>query len=237
MELYKRGSQGEIVKKIQKVVACYPDGIYGRMTEEAVKSWQQEHGLKADGIVGPATLAKMSINAILPQPSVHQTSHNRYKKSKRKITDIIVHCTATKEGVEYTVEQIRNMHKANGWSDIGYHYIVHLDGRIDNGRDVDISGAHVSGYNSHSIGVVYIGGLENKPGVPYDKLPSKDTRTQAQKDALVSLLIDLKRLYPNAVIKGHRDYSPDKNGNGVIEPWEWLKACPCFDAKEEYKFF
>lgn len=212
---YKVGSKGEMVKKIQGVVKCYPDGVFGRLTEEAVKVWQKEHGLTDDGIVGVATLAKMF-------PAIFVL-----KKSRRKITDIVVHCTASKEGVPLTVERIREMHKANGWSDIGYHYVVDLQGDVHNGRDVDISGAHVSGHNAHSIGVVYVGGLDGGG-------KCKDTRTQAQKAALLSLLIDLKMMYPDAKISGHRDFSPDLNHNGIIEPKEWIKECPCFDAKTEY---
>lgn len=212
---YKVGAKGAMVKKIQQAVKCYPDGVFGRLTEEAVKVWQKEHGLTADGIVGVATLAKMF-------PAIFVL-----KKSRRKITDIVVHCTASKEGVPLTVERIREMHKANGWSDIGYHYVVDLQGDVHNGRDVDISGAHVSGHNAHSIGVVYVGGLDGG-GKP------KDTRTQEQKASLLSLLIDLKMMYPDAKISGHRDFSPDLNHNGIIEPKEWIKECPCFDAKTEY---
>ena len=220
MEIYKKGSRGEMVVQIQNVLHLYPDGIFGELTREAVTAWQREHGLTADGIVGPATLAKMF-------PAVAQSALG-LKKSKRKITDIVVHCTASREGVNMTVQQIRRMHiKDRGWSDIGYHYVVLLDGTIEPGRDVNIIGAHVSGYNSHSIGVVYVGGLD-KNG------KAKDTRNELQKNALLRLLMDLKKLYPGAVIKGHRDYSPDKNHNGIIEPKEWIKSCPCFDASSEY---
>ena len=203
MELYKRGSRGEVVKQIQKALNLYPDGIYGVNTEEAVKLFQSKNGLKPDGIVGPATLAKL-----IPQ---------RFKKSKRTITDIIVHCSATPEGKDYTVQDIRRWHKQQGWSDIGYHYVIYRNGHIEPGRDVDISGAHCEGHNAHSIGVCYIGGVSK------DGKTAKDTRTLAQKAALLSLLTDLKAMYPNARIVGHRDY--DTKG----------KACPSFDAKTEYK--
>lgn len=216
MELYKQGSRGEMVKRIQRVVHCADDGIWGPLTTEAVMAWQMEHGLTADGIVGPATMAKMFPSVI------------GLKKSKRVITDIVVHCTASREDVAMTVEDIRRIHKANGWSDIGYHYVIDHLGQRHEGRDVDISGAHVSGHNAHSIGVVYVGGLD-KHGTP------KDTRTDAQKAALLSLLLDLRRLYPDAKIRGHRDFSPDLNHNGIIEPQEWIKACPCYDARTEYR--
>ena len=191
-----------------------PTGIFCAITEEAVRKWQAAHGLKADGIVGPKTLLKL-----IPE---------RLKKSKRTITDIVIHCTATRAWQDYSADDIRRMHKARGWADIGYHYVVRLDGTIEPGRDVDKIGAHVSGHNANSIGVVYVGGLDNQG-------KAKDTRTENQKNALLNLLLDLRQLYPNARISGHRDFSPDLNGNGTIEPCEWIKECPCFDAKSEYR--
>ncbi len=232
MELYKFGSRGEIVKQIQRALqrvgyGVIDDGVFGNITREAVMAFQSQNGLTPDGVVGPATLAKLLPSAV--------ANAFKLKRSERTITDIIIHCTATPEGVAKTVEQIRNEHKEQGWSDIGYHYIVTLDGKIEQGRDVDFIGAHCSGFNAHSIGVAYVGGLENKPGVPYAKQRAKDTRTDQQKAALLSLLLDLRKFYPTAVIKGHRDYSPDKNHNGIVEPWEWIKDCPSFDAAKEYR--
>ena len=213
MELYKLGSKGAVVKQIQQALHLYPDGIYGKLTEATVMAWQRENSLKADGIVGPATLAKL-----LPL---------RMKKSKRVITDIVVHCTATRAWQDFDVDDIRKMHKAKGWADIGYHYLVKLDGTIQQGRDVDIIGAHVKYHNEHSIGIVYVGGLDNQGR-------EKDTRTENQKCALLNLLMDLRKLYPKAKISGHRDFSPDKNGDGIISPDEFIKACPCFNATLEY---
>ena len=242
--IYREGARGAIVKQIQKAIGCYPDGIWGRLTTEALKAWQTKHGLKADGLAGPATLARMGIQAVTPSgsnpnlsavDSVFGTGGVTLKKSRRRIDYIAVHCTATPEGQAKTVEQIRAEHKRQGWSDIGYHYVIDLAGRVHLGRDVDISGAHVSGYNSYSIGVVYVGGLENRPGVAYQQLKPKDTRTEAQKNSLLNLLLDLRKLYPKAKIQGHRDFSPDKNGDGVISADEWIKACPSFDAKSEYR--
>lgn len=242
---YKEGSKGAVVKQIQKVVGCYPDGIWGKLTTEALKNWQREHGLTADGIAGPATLAKMGITALTTEQTKQSVLGSvtacyggraiTLKRSKRRIDYIAIHCTATPEGRDMTVEQIRKEHRAQGWSDIGYHYVVYRDGTVCQGRDVDISGAHVSGYNSYSIGIAYVGGLENHPGVPYNKLKAKDTRTEAQKASLLSLLMNLRKLYPKAVIQGHRDFSPDKNHNGIIEPSEWIKDCPSFDAKFAYR--
>jgi len=232
---YREGSRGAIVKQIQKVVRCYPDGIWGKLTTEAVKNWQRDHGLTADGIAGPRTLAAMGLAALTPQPTQGYVDLT-LKKSRRRIDYIVVHCTASPEGQAMTVDDIRKIHKKQGWADIGYHYVVTLDGKIHQGRDVDLIGAHVAGHNTYSIGVCYVGGLENRPGVAYDKLKGKDTRNEAQKNALMNLLMDLRRLYPDAKICGHRDFSPDKNGDGIISPCEWIKECPCFDAAVEYRY-
>lgn len=202
MELYKRGSRGEVVKQIQKALNVYPDGIFGSVTEEAVKAFQSKNFLKPDGIVGPATLAKL-----IPA---------RFKRSKRTITEIIVHCSATPEGKDYTVNDIRRWHKQQGWSDIGYHYVVYRNGHIEPGRDVDIAGAHCEGHNAKSIGICYIGGMDR------DNKNPKDTRTLAQKAALLSLVVDLKKMYPSARVHGHRDFAN--------------KACPSFDATKEYRY-
>lgn len=220
MEIYKLGSRGEGVKAIQRALHLIDDGMFGKLTREAVITFQKEHGLTADGVVGPATLAKLV-------PAVTTTTLN-VKKSKRVITDIVVHCTASAYGSDLSAADIRRTHiKDKGFADIGYHYVVRLDGKIEPGRDVDKIGAHVRDYNSHSIGVVYVGGLD-KDG------KAKDTRTELQKNALLNLLLDLRKLYPKAKISGHRDFSPDKNGDGIISPCEWIKSCPCFDAKREY---
>lgn len=210
--VYKKGSRGEIVKQIQKALHLYPDSIFGTLTEEAVKEFQKTNGLIVDGIVGPATMAYL-----IPL---------RLKKSKRTIDEIIIHCSATPEGRDYTVEDIRRDHKKQGWSDIGYHYVIYRDGSIHEGRDVDLVGAHCSknGHNQHSIGICYIGGVENKPNTPYALLKAKDTRTDAQKGALICLLYDLKKLYPKAQIWGHRDFDSGKE-------------CPSFDARNEYRRF
>lgn len=205
--LYKEGSRGEVVKQIQKALRLYPDGIWGPLTTERVKQFQREHGLKDDGIVGPATLAKLLPGVV--------KSVLGLKRSRRNIKEIIVHCTATPEYRDYTVDDIRQWHKRQGWSDIGYHYVVYRDGTVHEGRDVDISGAHCTGHNANSIGVVYVGGV-----APDGKTP-KDTRTDLQKAALLSLLLDLRKLYPKAEIHGHRDFAN--------------KACPSFDATREYR--
>jgi len=208
MKILKKGSRGEDVKTLQRALHLYVDGIFGNLTEEAVKELQRKYGLTVDGIVGAQTWA------VLPDKSI-------VKKSKRVINEIIVHCTATPEGQDVTVNSIRQGHLRRGFSDIGYHYVIYRDGSIHDGRNVNISGAHCTGHNQHSIGVCYVGGLENIPNVPYEKLPPKDTRTAAQKTSLLKLLKELKALYPKATIHGHYEYAN--------------KACPCFKPKEEYK--
>ena len=132
----------------------------------------------------------------------------------REINKIIVHCTATPENRVVTVEDVRKWHKARGWSDIGYHIMIYLDGTVHEGRPIKRSGAHCKGQNRKSIGIAYVGGVDK------DMNP-KDTRTECQKEALIDLLKHYKAEYPKVEIFGHRDFSP--------------KACPSFDATKEYK--
>lgn len=203
--ILRNGSRGEMVKQIQRILHLYPDGIYGRETEAAVRLFQSRNKLKADGVAGPATLAKLMAEKV----------GGFCKKSRRSISEIIVHCTATPEGKAYTVDDVRRWHRQQGWSDIGYHYLIGIHGEVWTGRDVDVQGAHCSGHNANSIGVCYVGGLAK------DGKTAKDTRTPEQKTKLLSLLMELKSIYPSARIYGHRDFA--------------AKDCPCFDAKSEYR--
>ena len=130
------------------------------------------------------------------------------------IRKIIIHCSATREGQDISADEIRGWHKAKGWSDIGYHYIISLDGTIAKGREDNIPGAHCRGHNGNSLGICYIGGVERDAKTP------KDTRTDEQKESLETLLTVLKIQHPESKVHGHRDFSP--------------KACPSFDATEEY---
>ena len=141
---------------------------------------------------------------------------------------MIIHCSATPEGRDYTVADIDRWHRERGFNEIGYHYVVYRDGSIHEGRDVAKMGAHCKGQNANSIGICYIGGLDANG-------KAKDTRTEAQKRALRVLVAKLVKEYPIKEILGHRDTSPDTDGDGIVEPHEWTKACPCFDVKEEYK--
>ena len=194
------------VRLVQKALHLGADGIFGTLTEQAVKEFQTQNGLTADGIVGDKTW-KLLFAA---------TDEAALQRSTRKITEIIVHCSATAEGVNYTVADITRWHKNRGFTTIGYHYVIYRDGSVHKGRSVNISGAHCTNHNAHSIGVCYIGGCAND-----GKLTPKDTRTPAQRKALYNLLKELKQLYPQAKIYGHRDFAN--------------KACPSFDATFEYK--
>ena len=135
----------------------------------------------------------------------------------RNITKIIVHCSATPEGKDFSVADIRRWHLQRGFSDIGYHFVIYRDGSVNIGRPLQKSGAHCSGHNKNSIGVCYIGGVATDGKTP------KDTRTPAQKDSLVRLITELRQQFPKASVHGHREFAN--------------KACPCFNASEEYKNF
>ena len=133
----------------------------------------------------------------------------------RKINEIIVHCAATPEGKNFKAADIDRWHRERKMKCIGYHYVVDLDGTVEPGRPESEIGAHCLGHNQYSIGVCYVGGLAADGKTP------KDTRTSAQKEALLALLKKLRAKYPNASIHGHRDFA--------------AKACPSFDATTEYK--
>lgn len=118
-------------------------------------------------------------------------------------------------------------HRRRGFGSAGYHYYIRRTGRIIGMRSIATPGAHARGYNRCSIGICYEGGLDEE-GHP------SDTRTPEQKSALIRLLRRLRSYVPSATIVGHRDLSPDLDGDGIVEPHEWLKQCPSFDAKAEY---
>lgn len=133
----------------------------------------------------------------------------------RSISHIVLHCTASPEGREVSVKEIDRWHRQAGFAKIGYHYVIHLDGSISEGRPLEEAGAHVAGYNATTIGISYVGGVSAN-----DVNIAKDTRTPAQKAAMFKLVSDLKARFPNAEVLGHRDFP------GVS------KACPCFDARK-----
>jgi N-acetylmuramoyl-L-alanine amidase len=136
------------------------------------------------------------------------------KIKMRRIDKIIIHCTATPEGRYVTVADVDRYHKSRGWTGIGYHYLISLNGEIWQGRDESQIGAHTMGQNTNSIGICYVGGVDKS-------MNPKDTRTPAQIDALKKLIADLKKKYPQATVHGHNEFA--------------AKACPCFDVKKEFR--
>ena len=133
----------------------------------------------------------------------------------RKVNKIIIHCTATPEGRDVSIDEVRRWHvKERGWRDVGYHFLIRLDGTVEEGRPIEMTGAHTRGHNWDSIGIAYAGGMSK------DMTEPKDTRTDEQKSSFVDLLCQLHDCYGGTVY-GHRDFSE--------------KACPSFDAKTEYE--
>ncbi len=129
----------------------------------------------------------------------------------RSISKIIIHCSATPEGKDYTVQQIDQWHRQRGFRCIGYHFVIYHDGSVHEGRPIEQVGAHCKGYNANSIGICYIGGCAADGKTP------KDTRTEAQRAALVALVRELKAKYPSATVHGHNEFAN--------------KACPSFIVK------
>jgi len=158
------------------------------------------------------------------------TTLRAYNPTVRKLAGIVIHCSTTKEGKDFGAADINRWHKERGFNGIGYHFVIRLDGTIEAGRQLELAGAHTTGHNKTTIGICYIGGLDASG-------KAKDTRTDAQKKALRWLITAIKTHLPYGLgltVKGHRDYSPDKNGNGVIDKSERIKECPCFDVIPEY---
>lgn len=131
----------------------------------------------------------------------------------RKISRIIIHCSATPEGKDFTVSDIDRWHRQRGFRCIGYHFVIYRDGSVHQGRPVEQAGAHVTGHNSDSIGICYIGGCAADGRTP------KDTRTEAQRRSIVKLVRGLKARYPMATVHGHNQFA--------------AKACPSFNVKAD----
>lgn len=131
----------------------------------------------------------------------------------RKVNKIIIHCSATPEGRHVTVAEIDKWHRERGFSQIGYHYVIYLDGTIHKGRPESLAGAHTVGHNQNSIGVCYVGGVDKQWN-------AKDTRTQAQKIVLRELVKDLQNRHPGITVHGHNEFA--------------AKACPSFDVRKEF---
>lgn len=146
----------------------------------------------------------------------------------RKIDRIVIHCSAArpKTAEVQTAKDIDRMHRLErGWKKIGYHYFIRHNGAVEKGRDEDEIGAGVFGFNANSIHICYAGGLDESG-------KAADTRTKLQKASMVRVVLGLKNKYRGAKVMGHRDLSPDKDGDGKIEKNEWLKECPSFDVTD-----
>lgn len=158
---------------------------------------------------------------------VNVLSPCRTKKVRemRRIDLIVIHCTATREDRRFTEEMLEECHLERGFDGCGYHFYIRRDGNIIAMRPIEKIGAHARGHNKHSIGIAYEGGI-NARGVP------ANTLTHYQQNSLQQLVSSLLRQFPQAKVVGHRDLSPDLDGNGRIEPHEWMKSCPCFDVKD-----
>lgn len=227
------------VKKLQQQLGITVDGVFGPLTFGAVKKFQLKHGLVVDGIVGPQTkkaLAEVASPASKsakkePDKSAINTrkkdfgskpkfAGNYYNQiylagTQREIDEIIIHCTATPEGKWYDRNDVNAWHKQRGWSMIGYHYLVLLDGTIQVGRPIGMIGSHVKDHNEKTIGIAYVGGLDSDGKKP------KDTRTQDQVDAIFWLCESLVKKYKiKKPIKGHNEYDTGK-------------ACPSFSVKTD----
>lgn len=164
---------------------------------------------------------------------------------------IVLHCSATRSNQDYPYERLARDHKKRGFGEWpGYHFYVTKDGTLYYCRPLGVKGCHVKGHNEGTVGVCYEGGLRDVQGSGSKvqvsgfkassglrpESPYEDTRTAEQMITLHWLLVTLHEIWPRAKICGHRDFSPDRNGNGKIERWEYIKACPCFDAAHEYAY-
>ena len=132
----------------------------------------------------------------------------------RKITEIILHCSATPEGKDYKASDIDKWHKDKGWKCIGYHYVIDIDGTVEIGRPIKDIGAHCTGHNRNSIGICYVGGCDKK-------MKAKDTRTEEQKESLNNLVLDLMVEYhiPLDKVYCHNQFANNK-------------ACPSFSIED-----
>lgn len=154
---------------------------------------------------------------------MNATSSN-YVPTWRTATDLlVVHCSATRPTQDIGVRDITQWHIQRGFDTVGYHYVIRRNGEVERGRPENAVGAHVRGHNVNSIGICLAGGVDNA-GKPANNF------TAAQFVALHQLLDELRKRYPEARVLGHRDLSPDRNGDGVISPNEFIKACPSFDV-------
>lgn len=197
MNYIKFGDTGCKVRVLQKLLGLDITDVFDENTRDAVLAFQKENNLLVDAIVGEKTFAKLA----------------NLKYPRRWINSIFLHCSATKEGADFSAKDIDRWHKAQGWSGIGYHYFVKIDGTVEEGRNIDKTGAHCEGKNAGSIGVCYCGGLSSDGKKP------KDTRTDEQKKSLLLLvecLMILNCIKP-CDVHCHNEYAK--------------KACPSFSIE------
>lgn len=188
------------------------DGYMGAETATALRAFQGAVGVPVTGVADATTLARLFPTTITGSKAAAVIA--RQPKTSRSITEVIIHCTATPEGRDVSVETIRGWHKAQGWKDIGYHYVVKLDGSLEPGRPEAQIGSHVAGHNTGTLGVVYVG------GVAADGKTPKDTRTPAQKAMLMETVKALIAKYPTIrKVTGHNEYA--------------AKACPSFNVQND----
>lgn len=217
MKTLRKGSKCPEVIILQTKLGITADGIFGAETEIAVKKFQKAHDLTVDGIAGAKTWSCLGFDT---RDAVRDT---------RTINMIILHYAATPVDKDFSVESLENSHKVRKFSSytkngriwhIGYHYYIRKDGTVIACRPENIRGCHASGYNAHSIGICYEGGCPVSATKNWQNI-GLDTRTPAQKAAILKLLKDLRKRYPNAPVHGHNEFAN--------------KPCPGFNAREEYK--
>jgi N-acetylmuramoyl-L-alanine amidase len=154
--------------------------------------------------------------------TLKQTTTEPRLKDRERTELIVVHCSATAPGADIGTRDITQWHRERGFDTIGYHYVIRRNGEVETGRRESAIGAHVRGHNLYSIGVCLVGGVDTRS-------KPENNFSERQFVALETVLKELKERYPNARIVGHRDLSPDLNGDGKITPNEYIKACPSFD--------
>lgn len=237
-----KGAAVKDVQRLLNAAGASPplivDGDFGDKTVSAVFGFQNAHGLVIDGKVGVQTLTALKQATTAPKPSKPEPDKTaisgplppvaagadkaspppnvaslKLLDTARQINELIWHCTATPEGKDYSIEDIRSWHKQRGWSDIGYHYVIARDGRVLVGRPVGQIGAHVEGHNTGTVGCSYIGGLTA------DTKAAKDTRTAAQRSTMLWLTKQLAGKFPIKKVTGHNQYAN--------------KACPSFDVRKD----
>ena len=172
-------------------------------------------------------LVKLFYSLGAPLSKVRFFNYSNFMKqlqTTRNINQIVIHCSDTEEHQDFSVSDIDLWHKRRGWRCVGYHFVIPLSGKLEEGRPLSEPGAHALHYNQHSIGICYIGGVRrNRPA---------DTRTPAQRLQMEIIVKELLKHYPEAKVCGHRDLSEDLDGNGVVSSGEWQKTCPNFDVSE-----